>query len=134
MDGIESEYRNNSVERNLELWGEIIARSNLGRKCHLRAKIDMLNPNKRFRDPVYYYSNHVSHRHTSTRFKLYPTHAFATPFLDTAQSITHALHSSHCPDHKALFYRVLEDMELQRVQLSKYEKFNMVYTPQNTPA
>lgn len=39
-EGAPSACRNQSVERNLELWEEMKAGSDLGRQCVLRAKID----------------------------------------------------------------------------------------------
>jgi glutamyl/glutaminyl-tRNA synthetase len=54
MDGIESKYRNNSVEENLRLWDEMQRGTEEGKKCLMRAKIDMQSLNKCLRDPGLY--------------------------------------------------------------------------------
>ncbi|PRQ55963.1 putative glutamate--tRNA ligase [Rosa chinensis] len=54
MDGIESKCRNHSKEENLKLWEEMKAGSERGLHCCVRGKLDMQDPNKSLRDPVYY--------------------------------------------------------------------------------
>ncbi|KAF5204497.1 Glutamine--trna ligase [Thalictrum thalictroides] len=128
MDGIESISRNNSPEKNMELWKEMIAGSERGTKCCLRGKLDMQDPNKSLRDPVYYRCNPVAHHRIGSKYKLYPTYDFACPFVDATEDLTHALRSSEYHDRNAQYYRILEDMGLRRVQIYEFSRLNMVYT------
>ena len=50
----ESKNRQNTVEKNLQMWEEMVKGSVQGQKCCIRAKIDM-NSNNRIEDSVYWY-------------------------------------------------------------------------------
>ena len=128
MDGIESKCRNNSVDENLQLWKEMIAGSERGKQCCLRGKLDMQDPNKSLRDPVYYRSNPDPHHRIGAKYKVYPTYDFACPFVDSIEGVTHALRSSEYHDRNAQYYRILDDMGLRRVQIYEFSRLNMVYT------
>ncbi|KAJ4833216.1 hypothetical protein Tsubulata_051203, partial [Turnera subulata] len=128
MDGIESKCRNNSIEENLKLWKEMITGSERGLKCCLRGKLDMQDPNKSLRDPVYYRSNPVPHHRIGAKYKIYPTYDFACPFVDALEGITHALRSSEYHDRNAQYERILQDMRLRKVNIYEFSRLNMVYT------
>ncbi|XP_015874811.3 glutamate--tRNA ligase, cytoplasmic [Ziziphus jujuba] len=128
MDGIESKCRNNSIEENLKLWKEMIAGTEEGQKCCLRGKLDMQDPNKSLRDPVYYRSNPVPHHRIGAKYKIYPTYDFACPFVDAIEGITHALRSSEYHDRNAQYYRIQDDMGVTKVQIYEFSRLNMVYT------
>lgn len=127
-DGIESKCRNNSVDENLKLWKEMVAGSERGVQCCVRGKLDMQDPNKSLRDPVYYRCNPIPHHRIGTKYKVYPTYDFACPFVDAIEGITHALRSSEYHDRNAQYHRIQEDMEFQKVHLYEFSRLNMVYT------
>ncbi|KAM5560835.1 hypothetical protein ABKV19_021804 [Rosa sericea] len=128
MDGIESKCRNHSKEENLKLWEQMIAGSERGRQCCVRGKLDMQDPNKSLRDPVYYRCNPMPHHRIGSKYKVYPTYDFACPFVDSIEGITHALRSSEYHDRNAQYYRIQDDMGLRRVHLYEFSRLNMVYT------
>ncbi|ONK61707.1 uncharacterized protein A4U43_C08F32730 [Asparagus officinalis] len=128
MDGIESKCRNNSVDENMKLWKEMIAGSERGKQCCLRGKLDMQDPNKSLRDPVYYRSNPDPHHRIGAKYKVYPTYDFACPFVDSTEGVTHALRSSEYHDRNAQYNRILDDMGLRRVHIYEFSRLNMVYT------
>uniref|UniRef100_A0A7N0VNK1 glutamate--tRNA ligase n=1 Tax=Kalanchoe fedtschenkoi TaxID=63787 RepID=A0A7N0VNK1_KALFE len=128
MDGIESKRRSNSIEENLELWKEMIAGSERGLLCCLRGKLDMQDPNKSLRDPVYYRCNPIPHHRIGSKYKIYPTYDFACPFVDAYEGITHALRSSEYHDRNAQYHRIQDDMGVKRVHLYEFSRLNMVYT------
>ncbi|KAF3454755.1 hypothetical protein FNV43_RR05203 [Rhamnella rubrinervis] len=128
MNGIESKCRNNSVEENLKLWKEMIAGSERGLQCCLRGKLDMQDPNKSLRDPVYYRCNPTPHHRIGSKYKIYPTYDFACPFVDAIEGITHALRSSEYHDRNAQYYRIQEDMGVRKVHIYEFSRLNMVYT------
>lgn len=128
MDGIESRCRNISVEENLKLWKEMIAGSERGLQCCLRGKLDMQDPNKSLRDPVYYRCNPIPHHRIGSKYKIYPTYDFACPFVDAIEGITHALRSSEYHDRNAQYHRIQMDMGLRKVYLYEFSRLNMVYT------
>ncbi|GAB4848232.1 hypothetical protein Ancab_002899 [Ancistrocladus abbreviatus] len=128
MDGIESKCRNHTVEKNMELWKEMIAASERGLMCCLRGKLDMQDPNKSLRDPVYYRCNPIPHHRIGSKYKLYPTYDFACPFVDAIEGITHALRSSEYHDRNAQYHRIQEDMGVRKVHIYEFSRLNMVYT------
>ncbi|PRQ42562.1 putative glutamate--tRNA ligase [Rosa chinensis] len=128
MDGIESKCRNHSIDENLNLWKEMIAGSERGLQCCVRGKLDMQDPNKSLRDPVYYRCNPMPHHKIGSKYKVYPTYDFACPFVDSIEGITHALRSSEYHDRNAQYYRIQDDMGLRRVHLYEFSRLNMVYT------
>ncbi|GMH06691.1 hypothetical protein Nepgr_008531 [Nepenthes gracilis] len=128
MDGIESECRNHSVSKNIELWKEMVAGSERGLMCCLRGKLDMKDPNKSLRDPVYYRCNPIPHHRIGSKYKLYPTYDFACPFVDALEGITHALRSNEYHDRNAQYHRIQEDMGFRKVHIYEFSRLNMVYT------
>ncbi|XP_051134196.1 glutamate--tRNA ligase, cytoplasmic-like [Andrographis paniculata] len=128
MEGIDSRCRNNSVEENLKLWKEMIAGSERGLMCCLRGKLDMKDPNKSLRDPVYYRCNLTPHHRIGAKYKLYPTYDFCCPFVDSLEGITHALRSSEYHDRNDQYYRIQSDMGLRKVYIYEFSRLNMVYT------
>ncbi|MCM8819626.1 MAG: glutamate--tRNA ligase family protein, partial [Candidatus Omnitrophica bacterium] len=85
--GIESPYRNRSVQENLELFwrmrkGEFPAGSKT-----LRAKIDMTHPNLNMRDPVMYRIIYANHHRTKDKWCIYPTYDWAHPIEDSIEGI-----------------------------------------------
>ncbi|XP_016445352.2 glutamate--tRNA ligase, cytoplasmic-like [Nicotiana tabacum] len=128
MDGIESRCRNNGVEENLKLWKEMIAGSERGTMCCVRGKLDMQDPNKSVRDPVYYRCNQTPHHRIGAKYKVYPTYDFACPFVDAVEGITHALRSSEYHDRNDQYYRIQTDMGFRKVHIYEFSRLNLVYT------
>ncbi|XP_059313402.1 glutamate--tRNA ligase, cytoplasmic [Lycium ferocissimum] len=128
MDGIESRCRNNSVEENLKLWKEMIAGSERGTMCCVRGKLDMQDPNKSVRDPVYYRCNQTPHHRIGAKYKVYPTYDFACPFVDAHEGITHALRSSEYHDRNDQYHWIQTDMGFRKVHLYEFSRLNLVYT------
>uniref|UniRef100_A0ACD5VNS8 Uncharacterized protein n=1 Tax=Avena sativa TaxID=4498 RepID=A0ACD5VNS8_AVESA len=128
MDGVESKCRNSTVEENLLLWNEMVNGTKRGTQCCVRGKLDMQDPNKSLRDPVYYRCNPDPHHRVGSKYKVYPTYDFACPFVDALEGVTHALRSSEYHDRNAQYYRVLQDMGLRRVEIYEFSRLNMVYT------
>ncbi|KAL6179040.1 hypothetical protein ACLB2K_050556 [Fragaria x ananassa] len=122
MDGIESKCRNHSKEENLKLWEQMIAGTERGLQCCVRGKLDMQDPNKSLRDPVYYRCNPMPHHRIGSKYKVYPTYDFACPFVDSIEGITHALRSSEYHDRNAQYYWIQGDMELRRVHLYEFSR------------
>ncbi|XP_010687370.1 glutamate--tRNA ligase, cytoplasmic-like [Beta vulgaris subsp. vulgaris] len=127
-EGVESKCRGNTLSKNLELWKEMIAGSERGIKCCLRGKIDFQNPNKCLRDPVYYRCNLVPHHRVGSKYKVYPTYNFASPFVDALEGVTHALRSNEYRDRDAQYHLIQKDMGVREVCFYEFSRLNMVYT------
>ena len=115
IKGIESLYRNRSVEENLKLFETM----KLGQKeegsCVLRAKIDMSSPNMNMRDPVIYRISFDHHHHRGNDWVIYPMYDFAHPIEDAIEGITHSLCSLEFEDHRPLYDWVVRETEMPKI-------------------
>ena len=88
--GIESPYRNRSVEENLDLFQRMRAGEFPDGYCVLRAKIDMASPNMHMRDPIMYRILHATHHRTGDKWCIYPMYDYAHGQSDSIEGITHS--------------------------------------------
>lgn len=101
--GVNSPYRDRSVEENLRLFREMKAGVYPDGAKVLRAKIDMSSPNINMRDPVIYRIAHVPHYRQGDKWCIYPMYDFAHPVSDAIEGITHSLCSLEFENHRPLY-------------------------------
>ena len=115
VKGVDSKYRNRSIEENLFLFEEM----KIGRKpegsCVLRLKIDMKSPNMNLRDPVIYRISFEKHHHRGSDWKIYPMYDFAHPLEDSIEGITHSLCSLEFEDHRPLYDWIITHTEMKSI-------------------
>lgn len=134
--GMESPFRNRSVEENLDLFermkkGEFAA----GEKV-LRAKIDMASSNMHMRDPLMYRIIHESHHRTGDQWCIYPMYDFAHGQEDFIEGITHSICTLEFEVHRPLYNWFLDqimaaDPEVQnnvRPRQIEFARLNLNYT------
>eukprot|EP01112_Ceratiomyxa_fruticulosa_P015787 TRINITY_DN4697_c0_g1_i1.p1 TRINITY_DN4697_c0_g1~~TRINITY_DN4697_c0_g1_i1.p1 ORF type:complete len:746 (-),score=182.79 TRINITY_DN4697_c0_g1_i1:94-2331(-) len=125
--GIESPYRNNSVEENLRLWGEMLKASPEGLKAVLRGKMNMQDANKVMRDASLFRCLNIPHHRTGNKYKAYPLYDFACPIVDSIEGVTHALRSSEYHDRNPLYNWVLEALNLRVPIINDFSRLNFTY-------
>lgn len=113
--GIESPYRNRSIEENLKLFEDMKNGKFKEGECVLRAKIDMTSPNMNMRDPVLYRISYTPHHNTKDKWCIYPMYDFAHPLEDAIEGITHSLCSLEFEDHRPLYDWVVRETEMPKV-------------------
>jgi len=64
-----SKNRENSKEKNMAMWSEMLKGTEAGQKCCVRAKIDMSSDNGCMRDPTIYRYKNEPHPRTGTKYK-----------------------------------------------------------------
>ena len=101
--GIESPYRNRSVDENLELFRAMRAGGLPDGSHVLRAKADMQHENMQLRDPVMYRIRHEHHHRTGDQWCIYPTYDWAHGQSDAIEGVTHSLCSLEFDSHRALY-------------------------------
>jgi len=106
--GVESPYRNRSVEENLDLFTRMRAGEFSDGARVLRAKIDMASPNLVMRDTVIYRITHVPHHRTGDAWCIYPMYDFAHPISDAIEGITHSLCTLEFEEHRPFYDWLLE--------------------------
>ena len=101
--GINSPYRDRSIEENLDLFERMKAGEFPDGTHVLRAKIDMASPNVNMRDPVMYRIRHAHHQRTGDAWCIYPMYDYAHPISDAMEYITHSLCTLEFQDHRPLY-------------------------------
>jgi glutaminyl-tRNA synthetase len=125
--GIESPYRNRSVEENLDLLermknGEFPDGSRV-----LRAKVDMAHPNIVMRDPVMYRIMHATHHRTSDKWCIYPMYDWSHGQNDSMEGITHSLCSNEYIIHRPLYEWFLEQLGEFKTRQIEFSRLNLTY-------
>ncbi len=101
--GINSPYRNRSVEENLALFTAMKEGAYPDGARVLRAKVDMTSPNMNMRDPVMYRILHSSHHRTGDKWCIYPMYDYAHPLSDAIEGITHSICTLEFEDHRPIY-------------------------------
>lgn len=111
--GIESPFRNRSIEENLELFEKMKAGEFEEGSHVLRAKIDMTSPNMNMRDPVMYRVLKRPHHRTGDTWKIYPMYDWTHGESDYIEGISHSLCSLEFKNHRDLYNWYKDQVEIQ---------------------
>ncbi|KAI4487453.1 hypothetical protein M0804_005602 [Polistes exclamans] len=125
---LKSANRDNSIEKNLELWNEMQKGSKKGQECCVRAKIDYESVNGCLRDPTIYRCKPEPHPRTGTKYKVYPIYDFACPIVDAIENVTHTLRTTEYHDRDIQYYWIIEALGLNRPYIWEYSRLNMTNT------
>ncbi|MEJ2595614.1 MAG: glutamine--tRNA ligase, partial [bacterium] len=129
--GIESPYRNRSVEENLDLFERMKNGEFKNGERVLRAKINMASPNMHLRDPIMYRILHESHHRTGDKWCIYPMYDYAHGQSDYVEGITHSLCTLEFEIHRPLYDWFLDQIvkpgEYRPVQ-TEFARLNLSYT------
>lgn len=126
--GIESKYRNRSVEENVALFEKMRAGEFLDSTKVLRAKIDMAHPNMHFRDPIMYRIKHSYHHKTKNDWCIYPMYDFAHGQSDAIEKITHSICTLEFIPHRPLYDWYIEKLSLFPSKQYEFARLNLTYT------
>jgi glutaminyl-tRNA synthetase len=126
--GVESPYRNRSLEENLDLFDRMRAGEFRDGSRTLRAKIDMASPNLNMRDPVMYRILHASHHRAGDKWCIYPTYDWAHGLEDSIEGITHSICTLEFEDHRPLYDWFLDKLVVHHPQQIEFAPLNLTYT------
>ncbi len=126
--GTESEYRNRSVEENLDLFRRMKQGEFPDGSKVLRAKIDMASPNMHMRDPIMYRILHAEHHRTGNAWCIYPMYDYAHGESDSIEGITHSLCTLEFEVHRPLYDWFCEVLEIHHPQQIEFARLNLSYT------
>ena len=126
--GVNSPYRERSVEENLDLFQRMRAGEFEEGSRVLRAKIDMAHPNMLMRDPVMYRILFASHPRTGDEWCIYPTYDWAHGQSDSIEGVTHSLCSLEFEVHRPLYDWYLDALEIHHPQQIEFARLNLNYT------
>lgn len=102
-EGVDSPYRNRSVEENLNLF-QRMKNGEFDEGTHiLRAKIDMKSKNMLMRDPIMYRILHKHHHRTADQWCIYPMYDWAHGESDYLEQISHSFCTLEFLPHRELY-------------------------------
>ena len=126
--GIDSPWRNRSVEENLNLFERMRAGEFPDGSRTLRSKIDMASPNLNMRDPVMYRILHASHHRTGDKWCIYPMYDFTHGQCDSIEHITHSICTLEFEDHRPLYDWYCDNLGIYHPQQIEFDRLYLTYT------
>ena len=127
-DGVESPYRNRSVEDNLRLFTDMRKGKYAEGEATLRMKIDMKCANLVMRDPVAYRILHSPHPHVGDKWCVYPSYDYTHCIVDSLEWVTHSLCTLEFEIRRDSYYWLLEALDLYRPFVWESARLNLQYT------
>lgn len=129
--GVDSPYRNRSVEENLDLF-ERMKNGEFKEGEHiLRAKIDMASTNMLMRDPIMYRIINASHHRTGNKWCIYPMYDWAHGESDYVEQISHSFCTLEFLPHRELYDWFLDqvyDENKVRPKQREFARRNLSHT------
>ncbi|MBN3035780.1 MAG: glutamine--tRNA ligase/YqeY domain fusion protein [Bacteroidales bacterium] len=128
--GVESPFRNRTVEENLDLFLRMKNGEFPNGARVLRAKIDMSSPNMHMRDPVMYRIMHARHHRSGDKWCIYPTYDYTHGQSDYLEGITHSICTLEFEIHRPLYDWFLDQIIDTDYRPRQYEfaRLNLNYT------
>lgn len=127
--GVNSPFRDRSVEENLELFKKMKDGAFSDGEKVLRAKVDMSSPFMCMRDPIMYRIKHVHHHRTADKWCIYPMYDFTHGLSDAIEGITHSLCTLEFQDNRRIYDWFIENVSAPS-RPNQYEsaRLNLDYT------
>jgi glutaminyl-tRNA synthetase len=126
--GIESKYRNRSVEENISLFEQMKNGKFKDGEKVLRSKIDMASVNMHMRDPIMYRIKRAHHHRTGDKWVIYPLYDFAHGQSDSIEHITHSVCTLEFVPHRPLYDWYIHNLEIFPSHQYEFARLNMTYT------
>ncbi len=126
--GVNSKYRDRSVEENLQLFEDMKAGKYADGEKVLRAKIDMAHINMLMRDPVMYRIKHAHHHRTGDKWCIYPMYDFAHGQSDSIEHVTHSICTLEFVPHRELYDWFIEKLDIYPSHQYEFARRNLSYT------
>lgn len=127
--GVNSPWRERSVEENLALFAQMRAGAFPDGAKILRAKIDMSSPNMLMRDPILYRIKHATHHRTGDAWCIYPMYDFAHCLEDALEHITHSICTLEFENNRELYDWVIANVSVpSKPRQIEFARLNLEYT------
>ena len=127
--GVNSPFRDRSVEENLALFEAMRAGNFPDGSKVLRAKIDMAHANLNMRDPVLYRILRAHHHRSGDKWCIYPMYDFTHGQSDALEHITHSLCTLEFENHRPLYEWFLDNLPVpSHPRQIEFARLNLNYT------
>jgi len=129
--GVDSPYRNQSIEENLTLFEKMKAGEFEEGSYVLRAKINMSSTNMLMRDPIIYRILKKDHHRTGSDWCIYPMYDWAHGESDYIEQVSHSICTLEFKPHRELYDwfldQIYDDAKLRPKQ-REFARRNLSYT------
>lgn len=122
-----SANRNNSAEKSLQLFDEMLKGTEKGFQCVARAKIDYKSQNGCMRDPVIARCVKTEHAEPG-HGPVFPTYDLCCPIVDSKNGITHAMRSWEYTDRDHQYRWFIQALGLKPVEIVSFSRLSFNYT------
>jgi len=126
--GVESPFRNRSVEENLDLFERMKNGEFPDGSRTLRARIDMASPNLNLRDPVMYRILHLDHHRTGSQWCIYPMYDYAHGQSDSIERVTHSMCTLEFENNRPLYNWFIEQLGIFPSRQYEFDRLNLTHT------
>jgi glutaminyl-tRNA synthetase len=126
--GVDSEFRDRSVDENLDQLAKMRAGEFADGEKVLRAKIDMSHDNMLMRDPLIYRIRHAEHHRTGNDWCIYPMYDWAHGLEDSLEGITHSICTLEFEVHRPVYDWFLDQLDIFHPQQIEFARLNLTYT------
>jgi glutaminyl-tRNA synthetase len=126
--GINSPYRDRSVEENLLLFKQMREGKFKEGEKTLRAKIDMTSTNMLMRDPLLYRIKIEKHHRTGDNWCIYPMYDFAHGQCDSIENITHSICTLEFISHREVYDWLIEKLGIFPSKQYEFARVNVNFT------
>jgi glutamyl-tRNA synthetase len=127
--GLTCACRNNSPQRNLELWDQMLSNSFKEGEVVWRIKGDMRSTNYVMRDPSLFRVVDSPHALKGSKYIVWPTYDFAVAIEDSICGVTHVLRSNEFALRGELQNYIRKLLGLRGPFILEYSRFNFEGTP-----
>ena len=126
--GVNSPFRDRSVDENLQLFRDMKAGKYEEGDHVLRAKIDMGHKVMLLRDPIMYRIRKVTHHRTGNDWCIYPTYDFTHGQSDSIEGITHSICTLEFENRRPLYDWYCENLGIHHPQQIEFNRLNLTHT------
>ncbi|MDE1851588.1 MAG: glutamate--tRNA ligase [Candidatus Micrarchaeota archaeon] len=123
--GMGCAHKRHSVEKNLELWGEMLEGRTDVNGAILRLNSDMKALNTTLRDPTLFRIKKTEHYRQGMKYSAWPTYDFCTPIMDSTNGVTDVLRSKEYEMRDELYFAVLDILELRKPRITSFSRLEI---------
>lgn len=130
LPGIESEYRNKSIDYHLEIFEGMKKGKYDEGSVVLRLKIDMNHPEPTMRDPNAYRIKYSPHFRTGDKWCIYPTYEYSHGIVDALENITYSYCTMEFRSRREQYYWSVDRLrelgyEMKKVIVEEFGKLTI---------
>ncbi|MEM4336190.1 MAG: glutamate--tRNA ligase [Candidatus Anstonellales archaeon] len=122
-------HRKQSIQKNTELWKDMLSGKFEEGEAILRYKGNMQSENTVMRDPTIFRIIKGEHYRQKNKYFVWPSYDFEAPILDSIEGVTHAMRSKEYELREALYYSILDDLGLRKPILIHFARLSIKNAP-----